>query len=221
MKKVTMLLIALMVVSVGFLSGCTETNTNNNGNGNTQEEIDTDGDGYPDKVDDFPNDSSEWKDSDNDGVGDNSDVFPEDSYDWKDSDSDGIGDNTDDFPNDATLSEWSYIHEEYGYHAVEWEEKTLNWNDGFYWEGPVENEWKYVVIEWDFIGDNPDGANSLQIKCYTAIDDKTWLGFDSKEFIGVTPDNSGTWTFSFNHIGFTETGYEYPISFSYRVYKAK
>ena len=52
MRKIGMMLIAIMVVSIGLLSGCTEDNTYEE---NT-EIIDTDGDGYPDNEDDFPND---------------------------------------------------------------------------------------------------------------------------------------------------------------------
>src|SRR4030042_6045805 len=66
MRKMALVLIALMMVSIGFLSGC-------------EERIDADGDGYKDDVDVFPNDSAEWIDSDKDGWGDNSDAFPIDS----------------------------------------------------------------------------------------------------------------------------------------------
>jgi len=44
--------------------------------------VDTDGDGYPDDVDAFPNDPTEWADSDGDGHGDNSDAFPNDPTKW-------------------------------------------------------------------------------------------------------------------------------------------
>ena len=67
MRKIAIVSIVLMMVSIGFLSGC-------------EEQIkDTDGDGYKDDVDAFPNDSTEWIDSDKDGWGDNSDAFPIDS----------------------------------------------------------------------------------------------------------------------------------------------
>jgi len=67
--------------------------------------LDSDGDGYPDDVDDFPNDDSEYLDSDGDGVGDESDEFPNNSTEWEDSDGDGYGNNVDVFPFDAT--EWA------------------------------------------------------------------------------------------------------------------
>ncbi len=35
--------------------------------------LDTDGDGFPDSIDDFPTDPTEWKDTDGDGVGNNAD----------------------------------------------------------------------------------------------------------------------------------------------------
>lgn len=37
---------------------------------------DSDGDGFPDNVDIFPDNSSEWYDTDSDGVGDNADLLP-------------------------------------------------------------------------------------------------------------------------------------------------
>ncbi len=40
---------------------------------------DSDGDGYPDDLDDFPYDPSEWYDSDGDGIGDNADPYPYDA----------------------------------------------------------------------------------------------------------------------------------------------
>ena len=79
MNKLSILLIALMVVSVGFLSGCTEQDSENDENNNTPEPIDTDRDGYNDNVDAFPNDATEWLDSDKDGFGDNSDDMKSDS----------------------------------------------------------------------------------------------------------------------------------------------
>lgn len=88
------LLIALMVISVGFLSGCTEDEIT--------EPIDTDGDGYLDDIDAFPNDIFEWQDADNDGVGDNSDDYPNNPDEQYDSDKDGIGNNADAFPYEST-----------------------------------------------------------------------------------------------------------------------
>ena len=60
MKKISILIIALMVISVGLLSGCTQQTTKNeNGNGNSNyQPVDTDGDGYSDEEDDFPTDSN-------------------------------------------------------------------------------------------------------------------------------------------------------------------
>ena len=68
------------------------------------QEVDTDADGYPDYVDAFPNDYSEYYDSDGDGVGDNADIFSSDPTEWLDTDQDGVGDNSDPFPSDP--SEW-------------------------------------------------------------------------------------------------------------------
>jgi Transglutaminase-like superfamily len=97
-RKIVVVLIGFVLISIGFLSGCTEKKPVQN------QVTDTDGDGYNDTVDAFPYNSTEWKDSDGDGVGDNSDAFPYDANETKDSDGDGVGDNTDVFPLDPT--EW-------------------------------------------------------------------------------------------------------------------
>ena len=65
MQKIVVFLIFLMMISIGFLSGCIE-------------KKDSDGDGYEDEIDAFPDDSTEWLDSDMDGWGDNSDDVPND-----------------------------------------------------------------------------------------------------------------------------------------------
>jgi len=57
--------------------------------------LDSDYDGFPDSVDPFPNDPTEWWDLDQDGWGDNRDHYPYDSSEWLDTDLDGIGDNED------------------------------------------------------------------------------------------------------------------------------
>jgi hypothetical protein len=73
----------------------------------TEPDIDTDDDGYPDDMDDFPNEPTQWSDFDGDNYGDNPDglnpdAFPEDPNEWLDSDGDNYGDNTDEYPNDST-----------------------------------------------------------------------------------------------------------------------
>ncbi len=77
---------------------------NANGVDDLAEATDSDGDGYPDSVDEFPTDPTEWADTDGDGVGDNADAFPTDPTETDDSDGDGVGDNTDEFPNDSSES---------------------------------------------------------------------------------------------------------------------
>ncbi|MDB3855603.1 MSCRAMM family adhesin SdrC [Euryarchaeota archaeon] len=83
---------------------------------------DMDGDNYPNAIDAFPADMSEWFDTDNDGIGNNLDgdddgdsisdaydAFPLDSTEWVDNDNDGLGDNSDtDDDNDG----WSDLDEE-------------------------------------------------------------------------------------------------------------
>ena len=56
-------------------------------------QVDSDNDTYPDEVDVFPNDETEWNDTDDDSFGDNSDMLPTDITQWNDTDSDGYGDN--------------------------------------------------------------------------------------------------------------------------------
>lgn len=97
-RKIVVILVGIVLVSLCFMSGCTENPSNN------ITEIDTDGDGFVDSLDAFPNDRTEWQDSDGDGVGDNADAFPHDPTETKDTDGDGVGDNADMFPLDPT--EW-------------------------------------------------------------------------------------------------------------------
>jgi Transglutaminase-like superfamily len=94
-RKIIVVLIGVVLVTIGLMSGCTEKKPENN------QLTDTDGDGYNDTVDAFPSDNMEWKDTDGDGVGDNTDAFPNDANETKDTDDDGVGDNADYFPNDA------------------------------------------------------------------------------------------------------------------------
>jgi hypothetical protein len=97
-RKIVVVLVGIILITLGLMSGCTEnTQTNNT-------EIDTDGDGYRDAVDAFPSDSTEWIDSDGDGVGDNIDAFPQDANEKRDTDGDGVGDTADAFPSDPTES---------------------------------------------------------------------------------------------------------------------
>ena len=99
MKQLMVLLIGVVVISSGLLSGCSEKKP-------AQMVVpDSDGDGHNDSVDAFPHNSSEWRDSDGDGVGDNTDAFPYDRHETKDTDGDGVGDNADAFPLDPI--EWA------------------------------------------------------------------------------------------------------------------
>ena len=99
MKKFMVVLLGLVVIFVGVISGCTQTKSPIN-----KSEIDTDGDGVSDALDAFPLDANETRDSDGDGVGDHADAFPFDMNETKDSDGDGVGDHADAFPFDPT--EW-------------------------------------------------------------------------------------------------------------------
>ena len=94
-RKIVVVLIGLVLITIGLMSGCAEKRPEVKG------ETDTDGDGYLDSLDAFPDDSTEWEDSDGDGVGDNTDAFPQDANETRDTDGDGVGDNSDAFPQDA------------------------------------------------------------------------------------------------------------------------
>ena len=123
-KKIVVILVGAILVTLGLMGGCTENTTEDNTN------RDTDGDGHNDTLDAFPNDSTEWKDTDGDGVGDNADVFPQDANETKDTDGDGVGDNSDAFPLDSTESQDSDGDgvgdnaDYYPYDATRWEEPT-------------------------------------------------------------------------------------------------
>lgn len=223
MRKIAILLIVLIMVSVSFFSGC-------------QEEIkDTDGDGYKDNEDAFPNDASEWLDSDKDGMGDNSDAFPFDSIETKDSDNDGVGDNADAFPNDKT--EWmdtdgdgfgdnsDAYPSDSNLHLKEplWDELPLNWTlyshgagrSGVY----VESDFKYVEVSCYFRSDERNnefhGEELEKIgldietpeKEYNYIASKGDL-IASKQPIRITinSENWGNWGFLvYNHNDFNVT----------------
>jgi len=177
MRKIAILLIALMMISVGFLNGCTEEkeapNTNNNQN------LDADNDGYPDSTDAFPYDATQWLDRDHDGYGDNPngnnpDKYPDNSNEWKDSDGDNVGDNTDKFPNDST--QWAdrdgdgYGDNPNGFNPDEFPDDYSEWkdsdNDGFgdnidiydYGNGGI----KVTIIKYESDGSlDIDGDGSL------------------------------------------------------------
>jgi hypothetical protein len=97
-RKIVVVLIGIVFISLCFMSGCTQKKQEQNN------VTDTDGDSYNDSVDAFPSDSSEWVDSDGDGVGDNTDAFPHDANETRDTDGDGVGDNADAFPLDPAES---------------------------------------------------------------------------------------------------------------------
>jgi hypothetical protein len=67
-----------------YFFAATAYDTNNNESGYSAEAVytvpvlDTDGDGFPDDVDDFPNDPTEWLDTDGDGIGNNADEDDDD-----------------------------------------------------------------------------------------------------------------------------------------------
>lgn len=94
---------------------------------------DDDDDGFPDSVDDFPYDPTEWRDSDGDGVGDSgdtdmdgdgvddvNDTFPTDPTEWTDADADGVGDNADpDDDNDNYTDEVEIIADSDPFNATD------------------------------------------------------------------------------------------------------
>jgi hypothetical protein len=184
MKKIAIMLIVLMVLGTGFLSGC-----------ETQAK-DTDGDNYPDDTDVFPNDSTEWLDTDNDGTGDNSDDFPTDKTEFLDTDRDTYGDNSDDFPTDSNLHEKIVILDADDTYVTN-PAKGHNGNgSGF----AVDSDSKYVIVDWyvkhalypeefqeiSFSVNNPNGWRH-----YTYSSENSTLN------LPITASNWGQWTFQF------------------------
>ncbi|MCK5290908.1 MAG: hypothetical protein KAR39_02700 [Thermoplasmata archaeon] len=122
---------------------------------------DSDGDGYPDNVDEFPDDPDEWEDSDGDGYGDNGDEFPDDPDEWRDKDGDGHGDNGDEFPNDS--EEWrDKDGDGHGDNGDEFPNDPNEWKDSDQdGVGDNQDEFPYDPTEWedsdgDGCGDNGD-----------------------------------------------------------------
>jgi hypothetical protein len=73
----------------------------------TIDEPDADEDGYPDSVDEFPNDPLYHSDRDDDGFADEIDAFPDDKNEHLDTDGDDIGDGSDpDDDGDGMPDEW-------------------------------------------------------------------------------------------------------------------
>lgn len=160
MKEITILLIALMVISIGFFSGCLE--------------IDTDKDGYNDDEDIFPDDPNEWFDLDNDGVGDNSDEFPTNSSEWKDNDGDGVGNNADDFPSDSTQTKDS-DGDGYGDNP-NGNNSDFFPNDPYKWSEPLPD---LAVAAINIFPSNPSAKGNFYVDVYvTNIGDEN----SSKEF---------------------------------------
>jgi len=124
---------------------------------------DDDNDGFPDLIDVFPNNMSEWNDTDGDGTGDNSDLdidgdeydndvdaFPWDYREWNDTDGDGLGDNDDpDDDNDGVPDKSGDLSRD-----------RNNNNNGIYDIGEFD-EFPFDPLEWvdtdgDKIGNSQD-----------------------------------------------------------------
>lgn len=120
---------------------------------------DRDEDGYPDFMDAFPDDPTEWLDSDFDTIGDNSDRFPNDPSEWADADGDSYGDNGDAFPTDPT----------------EWADSDL---DG---HGDNSDAFPLDPTRFEFTSTlSPYRVNAGESQDYVAQDGRTWtrdMGF--------------------------------------------
>jgi hypothetical protein len=172
---------------------------------------DTDRDGYPDDIDAFPTDPTEWNDTDGDGYGDNRDVFPGNPTEWNDTDGDGYGDNRDAYPDNPYEWNVSYDFDIYpsGNAAIrltvtgfrsdnskdEWSSrmdpffvsKVDYWNDGK-WDYSITtqtrrdtDEMKNVVL-WDL--DIHDAMNVIRFS--VEVRDET--SFGSSEKVDFNPD---------------------------------
>lgn len=172
MQKIGILLVALMIISIGLLSGCT---TNEEGDGESSVIKDTDGDGYNDNVDAFPNNASEWKDSDGDGYGDNSD----------------------DFDDDFNLHKIIVIYNSMGAGSSNDDRWYIpsSWKD-IYWDVPSDA--KYVIVKTSVSGkegENYVGLSSDDYSIFISNPEKTI----EKEYgvllprFTVTSENWGEW----------------------------
>jgi len=142
---------------------------------------DDDNDGYPDIIDDFDYDPTEWLDTDNDGVGNNKDDdddndgfkdweerFPLDYNESEDTDWDGVGNNADDDDDNDDVSD---INDVFPLNRKEWGDSDgdglgdfVDWdddNDGMpdYWELKYE---LYPTNPEDVLLDNDgDGVKNI------------------------------------------------------------
>tara|TARA_B100000029_G_scaffold350087_1_gene342495 strand:+ start:1268 stop:3817 length:2550 start_codon:yes stop_codon:yes gene_type:complete len=154
---------------------------------------DRDEDGINDEIDDFPDNSTEWKDNDGDGYGDNlADIFPNNPDEWQDADGDGYGDNlADAFPNNS--EEWSDADQDgVGDNSDAFPNNRYQWsdsdNDGI---GDGDDAFPYDPNEWedwdgDGIGDNTDAFP----KNYYEWKDSDGDGIgDNSDILINTPNN--------------------------------
>ena len=210
MKKI---IICILIGMCIFLSGCTE-----------EEVIDTDGDGVPDENDAFPEDMAASQDTDGDGYPDewnanynhtsgdrtnlSLDMFIEDPEEWNDLDGDGYGDNMDEVPNDPLYHKLTYIIEDTTETFTSGEDKTYDIR--------VTENFKKLFIYWRLDTSNIEAIESLSVRYSTPT---TWAAPQH----GVTGEIEktiaewGIWKLEIQHDG-TSTGYNDPITVTYRVY---
>ena len=144
---------------------------------------DIDGDGYPDSVDAFPNDSTQWEDIDGDGYGDNvtgnnPDLFPDDPNEWNDTDNDGYGDNGDAFPSNP--NEWLDTDND----GIGNNEDADDDNDGI------------LDVDELYYGSNTTNPNDVITTDGVLIYDPTGLNYDTYEedtaYLSITETSSPT-----------------------------
>ena len=190
MNKPTVMLIVLMMIGIGFLSGCEQQPT---------KATDADGDGHPDDEDAFPNDITEWVDSDADGYGDTSDTYPTDKTEWKDTDTDGYGDNGDDFPSDPDVHEKIVLLDAYDTYALDPEQGHTGNGSSFV----VDRESKYVVVNWDVMHSlSPDEYKDIYFDVTNPSGHTSYTYGPSNCTLHLTVDSSnwGQWEYRF-HVG--------------------
>ncbi len=173
---------------------------------------DLDGDGWPDFMDDFPDDPSEWIDSDSDGVGNNADQcpteagsstqdrvgcpdqdgdgwsdqgdrFPSDPNEWADSDADGIGDNADGCPLEAGTSTRPKIG-----CPDEDQDGWADANDSF-----PDNSTEWNDTDEDGFGDNSDACPTIAGGAHTPLGCPDQDGDGYGDTVDDFPGNSTEW----------------------------
>ena len=188
---------------------------------------DTDKDGVPDSKDAFPNDPAASVDGDGDGhpdawndawnttTGDTNltiDAFPHDPKEWMDSDGDGYGDNGDQFPDDPEVHVIHYI--------LNSKTDTILVTGEVHYDANITAEDNYFVIYWTLDSSDDAAGDAISIKYKPSSGSwsmaKHGLSGEIKRNI-ADAGGAGQWQVFITNQGHI-TGYDHPITITYRIY---